>query len=136
MAPKSCTDSDADDDPLLGVALDVALDAPIVRYLGVHSDLGGTVDDLRQSHLGSLDWVRLVTRLTAQPAVGRLLKSLEGLFHQVARQTEVVVVLDVVVGPVGDDAPAAGHEGNQDTQPRQGGNRGGAEEVPQCTIET
>src|SRR5690606_36529241 len=75
-----------------------------IRHLGVRLQTVRILDDLRERHRAARHDRRPVTGLAAEIAMRTAREPLERVHHQVAREAEIVVVLDVVVGPVELDA--------------------------------
>src|SRR5688500_3150533 len=86
--------------PLLRISLYMARFAFGIVDLRVCLELFAILDDLRERHFAAADQGWLVAGFAAEVAVSALGKALVRLGHEMARQAEFIVVLDVVVHTV------------------------------------
>src|SRR5687768_12657461 len=86
--------------PLLRIPLYMARLAFRVGNDGMLLELFGILDDLRERHLAAAGECGLVAGFAAEVTVSALGKALVRLGHEMARQAEFIVVLDVVVHTV------------------------------------
>jgi hypothetical protein len=89
--------------PLVRITLHVAIDAPFVGHRCVDGDLVRIEEDRGDAHGGPLEERRLMAGFAAQAPMCALCELLVRLLHEVASHAELVVVLDVVPGPVSPD---------------------------------
>jgi hypothetical protein len=93
-----------DQQPFVRITANVAILADLVRNLSVLGQTIGILEDLRHGHAAALRERRLVACLAAQVAMSAASETLVRILHEVARHAEIVVVLDVVVAPVRENA--------------------------------